>query len=115
MSYTDIYVVPVREKDLAEYKKLAETSREIWKDLGALEYVEYIADDAPEGKVTDFHRAVKREDGEVIVVAYAVYKSKDHRDELLQKAMADPRMPQDPSKLPFEGKRLFWGGFKPLI
>ena len=115
MAYVDYFVMPVPEANLDAYKKMAKLSAKVWIDHGALQYFEGLADDAPEGKVTDFYRAVKRKDGETVVVGYAVYKNRKHRDEVMKKTMADPRMANSMKNMPFDGKRMFWGGFKGLV
>jgi uncharacterized protein YbaA (DUF1428 family) len=115
MAYVDGFVVPVPEENIAEYKKMARKAGKVWMEHGALQYVEALADDVPHGKTTDFYRAVKTKDGETVVFSYVVYKSRKHRDEVMKKVMADPRMNFDPKAMPFDGKRMFWGGFKPVI
>ena len=115
MNYVDYFVMPVPEANMDAYKKQAKLSAKVWIDNGALQYFEGVADDAPEGKVTDFYRAVKRKDGETVVVGYAVYKSRKHRDEVMKKTMSDKRMADAMKNMPFDGKRMFWGGFKPLV
>ncbi len=115
MTYVDGFVVPVPEDKLAEYKKMAKTAAKVWVEHGALQYVECVADDVQEGKSTDFYRAVKRREGETVVFAYIVYKSKKNRDAVLKKAVADPRIPQDAKGLPFDARRMFWGGFKTIV
>lgn len=115
MSYVDGFVLAVPAKNLAKYKKDARLAGKVWRANGALAYVECLEDDVPEGKVTSFPKAVKRKKGELIVFAYAVYKSRRHRDQVMKKVMADPRMAYDPARLPFDGKRMFWGGFKTII
>jgi uncharacterized protein YbaA (DUF1428 family) len=109
-------VVPVPRKKLAAYTKMARVAGQVWRKHGALAYVESVADDVKPGKVTSFPQSVKLKTGEVVVFAYAVYKSRRDRDRVMKKVMADPRMNDfDPKKLPFDGKRMFWGGFKPIV
>jgi uncharacterized protein YbaA (DUF1428 family) len=115
MSYVDGFILPVPESNLDAYKKEARRAGKVWMKHGALMYWECIADDVAEGKSTDFYRAVKRKEGETVVFAFAVYKSRKHRDEVMKKVMADPGMKYDPSQMPFDGKRMFWGGFKPFL
>ncbi|RDZ27742.1 DUF1428 domain-containing protein [Lysobacter silvisoli] len=117
MSYVDGFVLPVPEKNLAAYRKLARKSGRIWREHGALAYVECVADDVEPGKVTSFPQSVKLKPGEVVVFSWAVYKSRRHRDQVIKKVMADPRLgdSMDPKKLPFDAMRMFWGGFKPFI
>ncbi|GAB4523137.1 MAG: DUF1428 domain-containing protein [Amphiplicatus sp.] len=115
MTYIDGFILPVPEKNLEAYKQMAETAGKVWMDHGALAYVEAVADDVPEGKVTDFHHAVKREEGETVVFSYVVYRSREHRDEVMKKVMEDPRLKMDPKSMPFDGMRMFWGGFKTIV
>lgn len=115
MSYVDNMVIPVPKKNLAAYRRLARRMGKVWRDHGALEYAEYLADDVKPGKRTSFPQAVKLKPGEVVVVARIVYKSRTHRDRVFKKVMQDPRTRMDPGQFPFDGKRMFWGGFKPLI
>lgn len=114
MAYVDGFLVPVPEGRLEDYRKMAELGATVWMEHGALQYVEAVADDVPHGKNTDFYMAVKQEEGETVVFAYIVYKSREHRDEVLAKVMADPRM-TEPESMPFDGKRMMWGGFKVIV
>jgi uncharacterized protein YbaA (DUF1428 family) len=115
--YVDGFVVPVPKRKKAAYLRMARKGAKIWKEHGALEYVECIADDVKKGKVTSFPQAVKLKPGETVVFSYVVYKNRKHRDKVMAKVMNDPRLAEfmDPKKLPFDGKRMFWGGFKTLI
>jgi uncharacterized protein YbaA (DUF1428 family) len=117
MSYVDGFVLPVPRKKLAQYRALAAKSGKIWKEHGALDYVEAVADDVKPGKWTSFPQSVKLKKGEVVVFSYVVYKSRQARDRCMAKVMKDPRLAEfmDPRKLPFDGKRMFWGGFKPIV
>ncbi len=115
MSYVDGFILPVPEANLEAYKKDAKKAGKAWLKHGALQYWESVADDVPVGKSTDFHKAVKKKDGETVVFAFAVYKNRKHRDEVMKKVMADPAMKMDPATMPFDGKRMFWGGFKTMI
>src|SRR5215475_282613 len=117
MSYIDGFVCPVPRKNLAAYKKMARRAGKIWLEHGATEYHETVADDVKPGKVTSFPQAVKLKPGEVVVFSWIVYKSKADRNRANKKVMADPRLAEfmDPKKMPFDGKRMFWGGFKPLV
>lgn len=115
-NYVDGFVVPVPKKNLAAYKKEARKARKVWLEHGALDYVECIADDVPEGKVTSFAKSVKLKKGEIVVFSWATYKNRRHRDKVMKKVMSDPRMKDyDPKKMPFDGMRMFWGGFKTMI
>jgi uncharacterized protein YbaA (DUF1428 family) len=117
MSYVDGFVVPVPVKNLAAYRRLAKKAGKIWREFGALDYKEWIGDDVPVGKLTSFPRSVKVKRGETVVFAWIVYKSRADRDRINAKVMKDPRLADmmDAKKLPFDGKRLIYGGFKLLI
>jgi uncharacterized protein YbaA (DUF1428 family) len=107
----------VPRKKLDAYRRMAKTASKVWREHGALEYVECIADDVKPGKVTSFPQSVKLKPGETVVFAYVVYKSRAQRDRVMAKVMKDPRLANmmDPKKMPFDAKRMFWGGFKGLI
>jgi len=114
--YVDGFVLPVPTANLDAYRKMAELAGHVWRDHGALEYVECIADDVKPGKVTSFPQSVDLKDGETVILAWVVYKSREHRDEVLAKVMQDDRMKnQTPADMPFDGMRMFWGGFKVLL
>jgi uncharacterized protein YbaA (DUF1428 family) len=117
MAYVDAVVIPVPKKKLAAYQSMARRSGKVWREHGALEYFEYVADDVKPGKRTSFPQSVKLKPGETVVFAYIVYKSRAQRDRIMAKVMKDKRLADmmDPKKLPFDGKRMFWGGFKPLV
>lgn len=117
MNYVDGFVVPVPTKNMAAYKRMSTTMGKVWREHGALEYRECIADDVKSGKLTSFPQSVKLKRGEVVVFSWIVYKSRAHRDRVNAKAMKDPRLADmmDPKALPFDGKRMFYGGFKVMI
>lgn len=115
MAYVDGFILPVPVANLDRYKKDARKAGKIWMKHGALQYFESVADDVQPGKVTDFHRAVKLKDGETVIFAFAIYKSRKHRDEVMTKVMADPALKMDPAAMPFDGKRMFWGGFSSFL
>jgi uncharacterized protein YbaA (DUF1428 family) len=100
-----------------KYRELANKSGAIWREHGALEYHEYIGDDVKSGEVTSFPQSVLLKPDEVVIFAWIVYKSRAHRDEVNAKVMSDPRMASmmDPKSFPFDGKRMFWGGFEALV
>lgn len=115
-TYTDVYLIPVPTDKLDDYRKLADLGSKVWREHGALSYVEVIADDVKTGKLTSFPQAVSQQPGETIVVAIVTFRSRAHRDEVNGKAMADPRMTgYDVKSIPFDGKRMFFGGFAPLV
>jgi uncharacterized protein YbaA (DUF1428 family) len=117
MSYVDGFVVPVPKKNLDEYRKLAKLSAKVWREHGALEYYECVADDVKKGKYTSFPQSVKLKPSETVVFAWVRYKSRAHRDSVMKRVMKDKRLTgmMDPKSLPFDGKRMFWGGFKTMI
>jgi uncharacterized protein YbaA (DUF1428 family) len=114
--YVDGFVLPVPKNKVADYKRMASKSKQVWKDHGALDYVEAVADDVKPGKWTSFPQSVKARPDETVVFAFVTYKSRAHRDKVMKAVMADPRiaamMKQKP---PFDGKRMFFGGFKSLV
>lgn len=113
MAYIDYMVTPVPVTRLAEYKALAKKSAKLWKQYGALSYSECIADDVKPGKVTSFPQSVKLKKGEVVATSHITYKSKAHRNAVWKKIMKDPFFATyDWKKAPFDGKRMFFGGFK---
>ena len=115
--YVDGFVLPVPTAKVADYKKIARKAAKIWKDHGALEYVEAVADDVKPGKWTSFPQAVKLKEDEVVVFAWIIYTSRKHRDQVNAKVMADPRIKAmgGMEAMPFDGKRMFWGGFKTIV
>ena len=113
--YVDAFVVPVAKAKLDDYKKFAETAGEVWREYGALEYVECIADDVKPGKETSFPLSVKLRDDEIVIFSYITYASREDRDRICDQVMKDPRINPDPKSLPFDGMRMFWGGFKSWI
>jgi uncharacterized protein YbaA (DUF1428 family) len=117
MPYVDGFVVPVPIAKLAAYRRMAGTAGKVWREHGALEYVECVADDVKPGKYTSFPQSVKLKRGETVVFSWIVYKSRKHRDSVNARVMKDPRVAamMNPKALPFDGKRMFWGGFKSMI
>lgn len=113
--YVDGFVVPVPTKNLADYRRLARKAGKIWIEHGALQYVETVADDVKPGKRTSFPQAVRLKAGETVVFSWVVYRSRKHRDSVNAKVMKDPRLPTDPKAMPFDGMRMFWGGFKSIV
>ena len=117
MAYVDGFLVPVPEKNLADYKRLAKLASKVWMEHGALEYREFVADDVKVGKWTSFPQSVKLKRGETVVFSWIVYKSREHRDKVNAKVMKDERLAKmfDPKAMPFDGKRMIYGGFKLLV
>jgi len=117
MHYVDGMVTPVPKAKLADYRKMSRLCGKVWKEHGALEYVECVADDVKPGKTTSFPQAVKLKDDEVVMFSYIIYRNRRDRDRINKLVMADPRLAamMDPKKMPFDAKRMFWGGFKQMI
>jgi uncharacterized protein YbaA (DUF1428 family) len=114
--YVDGFVLPVPKKNIATYKKWAKLAGKVWLDHGAIDYVECQGHDVPSGKVTSFGKSVKLKKGEVVFFSWATYKSKADRDRVMKKVMSDPRLSDmNPDNMPFDGMRMFWGGFKPVV
>jgi uncharacterized protein YbaA (DUF1428 family) len=115
--YVDGFVVPVPKKKLDAYRKMAQKAGRIWKEHGAVDFVECVADDVKPGKVTSFPQSVKLKADEVVVFSWITYKSRTQRDRVNKKVMADPRLKSmtDPKDMPFDGKRMIYGGFKRLV
>lgn len=113
--YVDGFVVPVPKKNVGDYRKLSRKAGKVWMENGALEYLEYVADDAPVGKITSFPRSVKLKADETVVFSYIVYKSRKDRDRINKAVMADPRLKMDMKKMPFDAKRMIYGGFKSIV
>jgi uncharacterized protein YbaA (DUF1428 family) len=114
--YVDGFVIPVPKKRLAEYKRFARKYDALWIKHGAIEVHECIADDVKPGKWTSFPQAVKLKANELVVFSWIVYQSRRHRDAVNKKVMADPMMANaDPKKMPLDGRRLIWGGFKSFV
>lgn len=117
MSYVDGFVVPVPKKNLDAYRAMSAKAGKVWREHGALEYKECVADDVKVGKLTSFPRSVKVKATETVIFAYIVYKSRVHRDRVLAKVMKDPRLANmmDPKETPFDAKRMIYGGFDVIV
>lgn len=115
--YVDGFVVPVPASSIDAYRKMARRAGKLWREHGALEFTECIADDVKPGKRTSFPQSVKLKPDEVVVFSWIVFKSRKHRDSVNAKVMSDPRLASlmDPKPHPFDAKRMFWGGFKTLV
>jgi uncharacterized protein YbaA (DUF1428 family) len=117
MPYVDGFVLPVPKKKVEAYKRMATRAGKVWREHGAIEFKECIADDVPMGKLTSFPRSVKRKPNETVIFSYIVYKSRAHRDRVMAKVMQDKRI-ADMMKIkdiPFDAKRMIHGGFKVLV
>jgi uncharacterized protein YbaA (DUF1428 family) len=114
--YVDGFVLAVPKSNLEAYRRMAEDAGKVWREYGALEYVECVADDVKPGEVTSFPQAVKLEPGETVVFAWIVYELREHRDRVNEQVLKDPRIANvDPKSMPFDGKRMIWGGFKTVV
>jgi uncharacterized protein YbaA (DUF1428 family) len=115
--YVDGFIVPVPAKKLKEYLRIARKAGKVWMEHGAIDYRECVADDVKKGKWTSFPRSVKLKRGETVIFSWIVYKSRKHRDQVLAKVMKDPRLAKmmDPKAMPFDGKRMIYGGFKTAV
>jgi uncharacterized protein YbaA (DUF1428 family) len=112
MPYVDGFVIPVKKDKVDVYKAHAGKAGEVWMELGALSFVECVGDDVPYGQLTSFPRAVQAGDDETVIFSWIVYKSRADRDAIMEKVMADPRLSRD---MPFDGKRMIFGGFDVMV
>ncbi|PYV40599.1 MAG: DUF1428 domain-containing protein [Acidobacteria bacterium] len=116
MRYVDGYVVPVPKKSLQAYRRIAQKAGKIWREYGALEYRECAGDELDVKWAVPFPRMIKLKPGETVVFAWIVFKSRAHRDRVNAKVMKDPRLAKmDPKSMPFDSKRMVYGGFKVLV
>jgi uncharacterized protein YbaA (DUF1428 family) len=117
MSYVDGFIVAVPKKNLAAYRRMAQKAGKVWREHGALDYREWVAEDVKVGKRTSFPRSVKLKPGETVVFSWITYKSRAQRDRVNAKVMADKRLAgmMDIKSLPFDAKRMIFGGFESLV
>ena len=117
MAYVDGFVVPLPKKNVEAYREISNKYGAIWREHGALQFRECIADDVKPGKLTSFPQSVNLEPDETVIFSWIVYESRAHRDEVNAKVMKDPRMADmmDPASMPFDGKRMIYGGFEVLV
>ena len=117
MPYVDGFVLPIPKRNMKAYRAMALKAGKIWREHGALEYRECMGDDTPLGKLTSFPRSVKLKRGEIVVFSWITYRSRKDRDRINALVMADSRLAKmmDPKKLPFDAKRMIWGGFKTFV
>ncbi len=117
MAYVDGFIVPVPKRNLVAYRNMARKAGKVWREHGALDYKECVAEDVKWGKRTSFPRSVKLKRNEVVWFSFIVYKSRHHRDRVLAKVMKDKRLAamMDPKAMPFDGKRMIYGGFKVMV
>ncbi|MEO8144971.1 MAG: DUF1428 domain-containing protein [Betaproteobacteria bacterium] len=117
MAYVDGFVVPVPKRGKQAYVRMARTAGKVWREHGALAYKECIADDVKWGKRTSFPRSVKLKASETVWFSFIVYKSRKDRDRVMAKVMKDKRLASmmDPKKMPFDARRMIFGGFKVVV
>ena len=115
--YVDGFVLPVPRRNAAAYRRMARLAGKVWKEHGALEYRECVADDVRPGKITSFPQSVKLKPGEAVWFSWIVYKSRKDRDRINALVMKDPRLAKmmNPKSMPFDGKRMIYGGFKFVV
>ncbi len=115
MAYVDGFLIAVPKSKLDDYRKMAELGEKVWREHGAIAYVETVGDDLPYGELTSFPRAVMAKDDEVVIFAWIVYPSREARDATNAKVMSDPRLHSPTDAMPFDSKRMIFGGFRPLL
>ena len=117
MGYVDGFVLAVPKKNLQAYARMARKAGKIWREYGALDFKECVGDDLGIKMGLPFPRRVKLKRGETVVFSWIRFKSRKHRDSVNAKVMKDPRLAKmmNPKTMPFDGKRMFWGGFKPIV
>jgi uncharacterized protein YbaA (DUF1428 family) len=120
--YVDGFVLPVPKKNLARYRRVARVASKVWREHGALEYVECVADQLTskhdgETFTSHFPKLARAKPGEVVVFAWIIYKSKSDQKRVMKKVMGDPRLSKmmDPNNMPFDMGRMAWAGFKPIV
>lgn len=113
--YVDGFIVPIPKKNVEKYRKIAKIAGKVWMDHGALSYVECMGDDVPMGKSTSFPQSVKLKKDEVVFFSWITYKSRTQRDRIMEKVMADPRIKGMEEMMPFDGSRMIFGGFIPIV
>ena len=115
--YVDGFVVPVPKRNLDAYRRMARKAGKIWREHGALQFRECVAEDVKVGEVTSFPRSVQLKRGETVVFSWIVFKSRAHRDRVNAKVLSDPRLADmmDPKAMPFDGKRMIYGGFDVVV
>ena len=113
--YVDGFVLPIAKKKLKQYRKIARLGAKVWKEHGALEYREWAGEDLEPKGVLPFPRLARARGGETVVLAWIVYRSRAHRDRVNARVMKDPRMNMDPKSMPFDVRRMAYGGFELLV
>lgn len=115
MTYVDGFLLAVPKANIEAYKAMARAAGTVWKEHGAIDYVECVGDDVPYGELTSFPRAVQAKEDEIVIFAWVTYESREKRDEIVAKVMADERLKGDDWKDVFDGKRMIYGGFQAIV
>jgi len=115
MTYVDGFLLAVPKANIEAYKAMARTAGAVWKEHGAIDYVECIGDDVPYGELTSFPRAVQAKEEEIVIFSWVTYESRERRDEIVAKVMADERLKGDDWKDVFDGKRMIYGSFQAIV
>jgi uncharacterized protein YbaA (DUF1428 family) len=115
MAYVDGFLLPIPKKNVAAYRLIARKAKKVWLEHGALEYHECVGDDLVNKFSVPFTRTVKIKPGETVVLAWILYRSRAHRDRVNKKVIADPRMSTPPKTMPFDARRMVYGGFKVFV
>jgi len=115
MAYVDGFVLAVPKDKIEAYKDMARLGGTVWMEHGALSYVETIGEDTPYGELTSFPRAVQATDDEVVIFSWVTYRDRAHRDAVMAKVMADERLKPGMDNMPFDGKRMIFGGFEAFL
>jgi uncharacterized protein YbaA (DUF1428 family) len=113
--YVDGFVIAVPRERLEDYERIAREAAVVWREHGALQVVETVADDVSYGEITSFPRAVQATEDEIVIFSWIVYESREVRDEVNAKVMADPRMKDGMNDVPFDPKRMIFGGFRTIV
>ena len=115
MPYVDGFLIPVPKKNVDAYRRMSKAAGKIWKDHGALEYRECVGDDLAVKMALPFPRGLRTKAGETVIFSWIVYRSRAHRDAVNKRVMKDPRLTKMPKEMPFEMKRMMYGGFKVIV
>jgi uncharacterized protein YbaA (DUF1428 family) len=115
MAYVDGFVIPIRRRNLPAYRRMARLAGKVWREHGAVEFRECVGDDLKVKGALPFTRLARLKPGETVLFSWIVYRSRRHRDRVNAKVMKDPRLDMDPKSMPFDVKRMAWGGFKTIV
>jgi uncharacterized protein YbaA (DUF1428 family) len=113
--YVDGFVIPVPKKNVAAYRRIAKKAGRIWREYGALEYLECVGDDLAVKGMTPFPKLARAQKGETVFFSFIVYRSKAHRDRVVAKVMADPRLGMEAEAMPFDARKMAYGGFSAVV